>query len=111
MTCFFKGRPGWGPCDGRLVGAHVLSRDFLKRELRARLTPAELARVLRDKRNIVDACGGPMGNGGHHGIFDSRKLRIARADVPAATEEFAAEHNVTWRLDYDFETGDVRASG
>jgi hypothetical protein len=81
---------GCGPCDGRLVKAHLIPKQLLRRE-RLPLWPDEV---------WVPMCGGISGIGGHHGQLDhSRKLRIPREALPAPTEAFAAEHNLSWYLD------------
>lgn len=127
-TCFFAGWPGAGPCDGALIRAHLVPRQLLRREfpegvamfdgewislreLRRRVDPLGVplyrTRSLRelhdDERSWVPCCGGPMGPGGHHGMLDqSRKLRIARADLPVAVERFAAELGLGWWLDREY---------
>ena len=125
-VCFFKGRPGAGPCDGALIRAHLVPRQLLRREfpkgavLRVTVGDGrkwvpwrhgdpfgEAYRTLRqlqdDERSWVPCCGGPMGPGGHHGKLDqSRTLRIPRADLPSDVEEFAAELGLTWWLDREY---------
>lgn len=121
-VCFFKGQ---GPCDGALIRAHLIPKQLTRREfpegvalfdgewisirdLRRRVSPEGRAnfraRSLReihdDPRSWVPVCGGPTGCSGHHGQLDySRKLRIARADLPPAVEKFAAEYSLLWYLD------------
>lgn len=74
-----------GPCDGRLVRAHLIPRQLMKHEGVPR-------RYLADPRGWVLVCGGPTGVGGHHGQLDhSRKLRVARWILPADVEEMAVE--------------------
>ena len=116
VRCFFAGRPGAGPCDGRLVRAHLIPKQVLRREVVSARSKgptgrwpidtaqrAELARILWDERVIVPVCGGAMGNAGHHGALDTaRTLRIARAELPAAVEEFAAELGLTWWLEREY---------
>lgn len=134
-TCFFKGRPGAGPCDGALIRAHLIPRQLLKREfphgaswqeregrwvnywpleaqdaaLHGETWPHRPLRTLMDDtRSWVPCCGGPVGLGGHHGMLDqSRKLRVARADLPVAVEEFAAELGLTWYLDRTYGEADA----
>jgi hypothetical protein len=108
------------PCDGRLVKAHLISRQFLRRELmdRTMLSMAPRADCERavdakiaDPRSWVWACGGPMGNAGHHGMLDaSRTLRIPRDRLPAGLEEFAEELGLTWYLcrEYGCQAGTCR---
>lgn len=115
-ACFFKGQ---GPCDGALIRAHLLPKQLTRREFphgavfengawrklgrnedRYDLPFRSLREIHDDPRSWVSVCGGPMGNAGHHGQLDySRKLRIARADLPPAVEAFAAELGLSWHLD------------
>jgi hypothetical protein len=94
-----------GPCDGRLVRAHLIPAQLLKREtnaaVRARaMTQATQDMLVWDPRAWVWMCGGPTGIGGHHGRLDySRRLRIPRHRIPPETEEFAAELGLGWWLD------------
>jgi hypothetical protein len=87
------------PCDGDPVHAHLIKKQVLLREL-----PAEhSAAAYEDPRIVVVACGGPMGNGGHHGMLDqSKHLRIPRGRLPLELEEFAREHGLTWWLDREY---------
>jgi hypothetical protein len=88
--CFFAGD---GPCDGRLIRAHLIPQQLLKREHAPR-------RYLADPRGWVLVCGGPMGLSGHHGMFDmSRTVRVPRWKLPAEVEEMAAELGLGWWLD------------
>lgn len=83
------------PCDGRLVKAHLLPRQLLKRE--------HVEHAITDPRSWVWACGGPMGNAGHHGMLDtSRTLRVPRDRIPRVTEDLAKELGLTWWLDREY---------
>lgn len=83
------------PCDGRLVRVHLIPKQVIKRE-------APAADVW-DRRCYVMACGGPMGNSGHHGMLDfTRTIRIPRRLLPPELEEFASEHGLTWWLDREY---------
>jgi hypothetical protein len=111
MRCFFAGRPGWGPCDGPLIRAHLLAKQIVKREVfsarrRAGLSPAAARKgvtdIAWDERIWVPACGGITGIGGHHALLDSpgtSDLRLRRDELPGSVEEFAAEHGLEWWLD------------
>lgn len=104
------------PCEGRLVRAHLVRQQVIQRELLdARGQVNELlgaqgkGRLPRshdlrwDSRTWVWACGGPTGNGGHHGMLDhSRTLRVPRAALPEDVEEFAAEFGLGWWLDREY---------
>jgi hypothetical protein len=84
------------PCDGQLIRAHLVPRQLVKREFRGvqvvmgqTVTPDD---IISSPASYVMACGGPMGNGGHHGMFDqARTLRLPRAAVPAWTEGLVLE--------------------
>lgn len=116
VTCFFKGWPGAGPCDGKLIPAHLIPKQLIRREVCSARTTcssgrwpvtvdqrAELARILWDVRVVVPCCGGPMGLSGHHGMLDvARTLRIPRDRLPAAVEDYAAEHGLTWWLEREY---------
>ena len=97
--CFFAGLPDAGPCDGRLVKAHLIPRQFLKRELNAG------PKVINDPRTWVWCCGGPVGVGGHHGRFDARgcdPLRIPRHRLPPEFEAWCGEMALDWFLDREY---------
>lgn len=94
--------PGAGPCSGRLIKAHLIPKEFLKRELRARFGGTVPRAVLWDPRVWVPMCGGPVGLSGHHGKVDGKQLRIPRRMLPPELEEFAREHGLAWRLDHDY---------
>lgn len=80
-------------CDGRLVRAHLIPKRLIKRS----------GGAVWDRRAWVWACGGPMGNGGHHGMLDaSRTLRLPRGAIPAGTEELAIELGLEWFLDKEY---------
>lgn len=85
------------PCDGRLIKAHLLPRQLLKRE--------GGAAAIADPRSYVMACGGPMGNGGHHGMLDQRgcrPLRVPRYALPPGVAELADELGLSWWLDREY---------
>lgn len=121
--CFFAGVRGVGPCEGRLVRAHLIPKQVIRREvvtLRSGSTygrwpvdtaqRAELARILWDERVIVPCCGGITGCSGHHGALDTaRTLRIARAELPEGVESFAAEYGLLWWLDREY--GEIPTRG
>jgi hypothetical protein len=83
--------PPMPACHGRLIKAHLIPRQLLKRE--------GSAKAVEDPRSWVWACGGPMGNAGHHGMLDTaRTLRIPRDRLPEALEELASELGLGWWL-------------
>jgi hypothetical protein len=101
-------------CDGRLVRCHLVPRQKLRQlwgavhhgRLVARpdLPFKTLEDMLNDRRSFVLGCGGPHGNSGHHGMLDqARTLRIPRAAIPEATEEFAAIVGLDWWLDVEYD--------
>jgi hypothetical protein len=95
--CFFHGWPEAGPCDGRLIRAHLIRRQVLKRELNAG------RRLLEDPRLWVWCCGGPTGCSGHHGMLDvARTLRIPRERLPAVFEAACAELGLGWWVEREY---------
>jgi hypothetical protein len=91
-NCVWEGPGELPPCSGRLVRAHLIERQTLKRE--------GLGQLVDDERTWVLACGGEEGSSGHHGLFDvSRTLRLRRSAVPPATIRFARQHGLEWYLD------------
>jgi hypothetical protein len=92
MTCFFVDWPDAGPCSGQLIRAHLVKRQVLRREGHQ---PA-----INDPRSWIPVCGGPQGNGGHHGMLDnSRTLRLTRDDLPEGFVELMGELDMLWYLD------------
>jgi hypothetical protein len=71
--CFFRGLPGAGPCDGRLVRVHLIPRQLLKRELNA------APKVQTDPRGWVWGCGGPKGLAMGHTDTEEEAWKQARA--------------------------------
>jgi hypothetical protein len=89
------------PCDGGLVRCHLLPRQLLRRELKSRWRA-----VAADERSWVFGCGGPMGNGGHHGELDqARTLRVPREALPPGLVELAGELGLTWWIDHEYDKG------
>ena len=84
------------PCEGRLIRAHVISQQ----ELRKR----GLEKYTGDPSTYVLACGGLTGLTGHHGMFDmSKKLRVRFGELPQATLDFALNHNLTRYLERNYQ--------
>ncbi len=95
MSGCFLARFSDHPCEGRLIRAHLIPRQLLKRE--------GFGLHVDDPRSYVPACGGIMGNAGHHGQMDaSRTLKVPREALPPVLEEFAAELGLTWWLDREY---------
>lgn len=95
------------PCDGQLVRVHLIPQQQLKRTDAYRRQ--ELA--LYDRRLWVWACGGIMGNGGHHGMLDvSKRLRIPRSALPVELEDLAVELGLDWWLDRQYGCRDCQVS-
>jgi hypothetical protein len=87
-------------CDGRLIRAHLIPKQLLKREGCDEWEP----------RSWVMACGGPQGNGGHHGMFDTaRTIRVPRAALPGNVERLADELGLVWWLERAY--GSASATG
>lgn len=105
------------PCSGLLVRAHLIPQQTLLREIidpmnrlkeptkfRAlRKTPESLA-ILWDPRVWVWACGGPMGNGAHHGLFDHGRISLPRQALPDGLVEFAHQYGITWAIERRYGT-------
>jgi hypothetical protein len=94
--CFFA---HLGGCEGRLVKAHLVPKQTLKRELRelpsGRWTTAdERFAIVDDPRCWRPMCGGPTGIGGHHGAYDSYQIRLHA--WPEDFLEFLREYDIGW---------------
>jgi hypothetical protein len=89
-VCFFAtGWPDAGPCDGRLIRAHLVRQQVLTRE------GHDAARF--DPRSWIWCCGGPgYGNAGHHGMLDNGQLRIGIERLPEPFLELMRELSMTW---------------
>jgi hypothetical protein len=80
--CFFA---HLGGCEGRLVKAHLVPKQTLKREFRTRSVFADIPVIGEDAvdRAVWDTrcwrwmCGGPTGIGGHHGAYDAYQIRLS----------------------------------
>jgi hypothetical protein len=92
---------GCGPCDGRLVLAHLISRQVLRRE--------GFGDLVWHDAVYETVCGGAMGLSGHHGQIDGRTLRIPREVLPGALETFAEAHGLGWWLDRTYGVREVAA--
>lgn len=90
-VCWFHGRDD-RPCEGRLVKAHLIAKQTLKREV------GKSRAIVWHPAVWVWACGGITGLGGHHGRFDARQLTLQRGDLPPALEHFADDWNLSWWL-------------
>lgn len=100
MECFFA---HLGGCEGRLVQAHLIPKQRIRREV-LHLLPhdVEAHTVLWDPRCWAWMCGGISKLGGHHGAFDAKQIDLHRDDLPEGLEEFAAEYGLTWSLEADY---------
>lgn len=81
-------------CEGRLIVAHILPRQLLKREGHPE--------AVHDPRASVPACGGITGCSGHHGRLDGYQLTVPRTALPGGTEALAHELGLGWYLDRRF---------
>lgn len=111
-----------GPCEGQLVRAHLIPKQVIRKAFPKgavrddgkweRINVAKLGReahdnldlrsvkeMQEDERCWVPMCGGMVGIGGHHGLFDGHRLSLDRRELPEALEEFAAETGLDWWLD------------
>ncbi len=89
MTSCWLARFSSVPCEGRLIRAHLIPRQLLRREGHGGMVD--------DPRTWVWSCGGAMGVGGHHGMLDySRRLRVPFEALPAGVVEIAEELGLSW---------------
>lgn len=125
-SCFFAGFEDVTACDGRLVRAHLISKQELRKafpkgawkdgdfwlprlpfealtdtETAAGWTHRTLDELQADPRVWVPCCGGMTGIGGHHGQLDNpnSRLRVPRDLLPAAVDEFAVEYRIEMVID------------
>lgn len=82
--CWFQANlTGVGPCEGRIDRCHLIKAQVIRREAGAE--------HVWDPRVFVPGCRL------HHAALDhARSLRVPRASLPRAVEEFAAEHGLGW---------------
>jgi hypothetical protein len=85
-----------GMCDGRIDRAHLLPKQRIKRLFRDR-NPDALFAMIWDSRVWIPACRK------HHTMLDSKRLTIAREELPLTLWEYAAEHDLTWMVDADYQ--------
>ena len=116
-ACFLAGRDDAGLCSGQLVRAHLIKRQVLAREFkhgcvyeggswwplergedRCDLPYRSLDDLINDERSWTAMCGGPQGNGGHHGRSapDGWQLPIYYEELPESFVEFLSELNLLW---------------
>ena len=98
--CFFA---HLGGCEGRLVKAHLIPKQALKRELATKLWKGGMGQVDAREAAIGLAwdgsvwrwmCGGPTGLGGHHGQFDAKQIRLD--GLPEDLVGFLREWDLEW---------------
>lgn len=94
------------PCHGRLIRAHLIPQQTLKKEI-AYCDES----VIWDPRVWVWACGGIMGNGSHHNEFDQKKIIVPWLDLPIELLQFADDHGLGWWVAKHFPTIDTRGVG
>lgn len=91
------------PCAGRLIKAHLIPQQRIKREFPKGHNGVSLTALLNDSRSYVLACGGIIGNSGHHGELDySRKIRIPLDQIPDGTKTFAQELGLLVWLEHEY---------
>ena len=129
-ACFFADREDAGPCSGSLVRAHLIKRQVLAREFKHGCVyeggswwPLErgedqhdlpfrsLDDLIADERSWVAMCGGPQGNGGHHGMAppDGWHLPIHFEELPDGFIEFLTEIGLLWYAQRTYKLLDVPA--
>lgn len=83
------------PCSGRLIKAHLIPRQLLKREGHARW--------IDHAATWVWACGGICGSTGHHGMMDaSRTLKIPYENLPPGTIALAEVLGLSYWLHREY---------
>jgi hypothetical protein len=83
-------------CDGFFVRCHLLPKQLLSRK------GIPYSQIWSEDV-WVWACGGPQGNAGHHGMFDTaRTIRLPREAIPERTERFALANDLDWWLDREY---------
>jgi hypothetical protein len=101
--CFFA---HLGGCEGRLVKAHLIPKQRIKREAFYRFKEdwghKRLREHIWDPRCWAWMCGGPTGIGGHHGQFDAKQIRLNYVELPSGVKEFAEEYGLEWSLERDY---------
>lgn len=100
--CWFKHNlTGIGPCEGPLERAHLIRAQVIAREIGSDFE------TLWDPRAWVPGCVR------HHRALDhSRQIRIPRAQLPAAVEQFAVEHEaVAYWLEREYGPVSIEAGG
>jgi hypothetical protein len=111
------------PCDGRLRMVHLIPKQRIKKRFptgavdvgtgweaqRGAMLPVPVSKdvtfyylPLRDPATWRWVCGGPMGQGGHHGRIDGRQIKVPRSVIPLETEEWAERFGLAWSLDHDY---------
>jgi hypothetical protein len=97
------------PCNGRIVKAHLIPRRHLRqqfhrlRRLGVDLPWANAQELIDDPATWVPACGGVVGNSGHHGELDfSRTLRVPWSAIPDRTKALAALLRLDWWLEREY---------
>ena len=87
VVCFFA-QFSSEPCSGRMERAHLVRAQTIRREVGRARAVIWCPAVWRH------ACFR------HHWMFDQAKtLIVPRSAIPADTEQWAAEHGLTWWLD------------
>jgi hypothetical protein len=87
--CFFV---HLGGCEGRLVKAHLVPKQTIRRELRPRSSSWAVEAAVNDPRCWRPMCGGPTGIGGHHGAYDAYQIRLHA--WPEDFLEFLREYDI-----------------
>jgi hypothetical protein len=93
--CFFA---HLGGCEGRLVKAHLVPKQTLKRELHLDKTFPNPLTPIWDSRCWRWMCGGwGYGSSGHHGAYDAYQIRLHA--WPEDFLEFLREYDIEWMAD------------
>jgi hypothetical protein len=88
----------WDRCEGRLVKAHLVPKQTLKRELHLDKTFPNPLTPIWDSRCWRWMCGGwGYGSSGHHGAYDAYQIRLHA--WPEDFLEFLREYDIEWMAD------------
>lgn len=89
--CWLKAFAPDVPCDGRMEAAHLIRAQLIRRE------------VSRDRLIVWTPAVWRPACHRHHLLLDSaRTLKIPRSALPPETEQWGADHGLTYWLDREY---------
>lgn len=84
--------PVSGCSQGRLDVHHVVPQQVIKREVHEE----DVREALLDERNLIPMCRR------HHELYENRRFRFTREELPASVEAFARDEALEWWLDANY---------